>query len=398
MTNGTLVTPTDLRDYAKARGWTLLAAGISHRLYVLEHPHLTRRQLVFPIDTSAPDYTEAVMLAAEKLAEIEAKPLSVILASLQEVRDDTLRFRITLDHNSGIDSLPLSFATSFITAAQQLLLSAACTVLKPRIHHPRLSQAEAQQLVKEAQFRHTEHSSFVLKVSCAIDALDVPTPFRLRLFEGLGEPETETEVTVPFVRRTMLTLHRAVRELVTAIEADRLSEFVDEARRDSSPIVSSNLCEALTRFQDEALNNSVEMAMSWAVSFPTSSTTESLRIQRDYFPRIEEVRRALRSTEEYSEDTFIGTVEQLNGEMGDDGRRSGEVILALLPPEGGETIRARTNLTAPQYEKADKAHMTEGVYVRIAGKLHPGRQPRMLIDISNFDLVWARPQLAESRE
>lgn len=351
MTNGLQIAPTDIRDYAKARGWDLLIEALPDRLYVLEHPQYRNRQLVFPMDTSAPDYEETTMLVAEKLADLEAKPIKVILESLQEVRDDTVRFRISSDRNGGIQSIPLTFASSAITAAQHLLLSAACTVLKPRSHHPRMSLTEAQQLLAAARFRHTEHGSFVLKVSCAIDALDIPSTYSLfsdvlEPFKDVLEPgELQGLVAEPsFVRRTMLTLDRAVRQLVTAIEADRLSELVEQTQHSSFPAVSSNLCEALTLFQDEVLKNSVEMSISWAVLYPVPSATNLVRIQQDYFPRIEEVRRALRPVTEHEEDTFIGTVEQLNGEMGSDGRRAGEVIIAVLLES--EVVRARTNLTA----------------------------------------------------
>jgi hypothetical protein len=111
-----------------------------------------------------------------------------------------------------------------------------------------------------------------------------------------------------------------------------------------------------------------------------------VRIQHDYFARIEEVRRELRSKEQHLEDVFPGTVERLDGEMGQDGKRSGEVILSLLSPDG-EQVRVRANLDAQQYEQADKAHMTDGAYVKVTGKLHPGRQPRQLSDIKSFELM-----------
>ena len=60
--------------------------------------------------------------------------------------------------------------------------------------------------------------------------------------------------------------------------------------------------------------------------------------------------------------------------MGDDGRRSGDVILALLLPEG-ESIKVKAVLDQTAYAKADQAHMTDGMYVQVSGKLHPGRQP-----------------------
>ena len=381
-----IIPPTNVRDYLTARGWNLVREAMQDRLYVLQNPRYERRQLVIPMDITVPDYDEAVMLLAEKLAYIEGKPLEVILGRFLEVRDDTLRLGIT-SGREGIDTLPLAFATSAISAAQQLLLSAACTVLMPQVHHPRLSRADAQHFLEAAQFRHTEHSSFVLKISCAIDALDVQAPV------AIGDED------MPFVRRTMLTLNRAVRQLVSAIEADRLPDFVNETKRADAPIVSSNLCEALTHFHDEVLRNSLEMSVSWAALSPVreeDARIGPLRIQRDYFPRIEEVRRALRDTAEHLEDTFIGTVEQLNGEMGNDGRRAGEVILALLQQEG-EVVRARTNLTADQYERADSAHMNDGVFVRVTGRLHPGRQPRLLTNITQLGLVRPRQNQIEDQ-
>ena len=114
-----------------------------------------------------------------------------------------------------------------------------------------------------------------------------------------------------------------------------------------------------------------------------------IRFQKDYFPRIEEVRRALRSSERHREDSFIGTVERLDGEIGADGQRAGEVILALLLAEG-ETVRARASLTPDQYATADRAHMTDGAYVKVAGKLSPGRQPRSMTGIAVFEQIPVR--------
>ena len=67
----TLIAPTALRDYAKGQGWILLKEPTKDRLYVMTNPRFEGRQLVFPMDTSAPDYTEAVMLVVEKLSSTE---------------------------------------------------------------------------------------------------------------------------------------------------------------------------------------------------------------------------------------------------------------------------------------------------------------------------------------
>lgn len=376
MNFATLIAPTDLRDYAKAQGWVLLKEAAKDRLYVMSNPRFERRQLVFPMDTTAPDYAEAIALMVEKIAVMEQRTPEAVIKSLMEVSDDALAFRVT-SPNQEERYLPLSFAGAMVAGAQQLLLASACTVLKPKVHHPRLSRTEAQQFLETARFRHTQPGSFVLNVSCPVQAMDVQAPLLPDEFEA------------PFVRRATLTLQRSLRELVSAIETDSLDGLVDALKKSAAPLISSNFCEALIRFEDESLKNSVDIGITWAASIPRPNAEPAVsvvRVQHDYFSRIEEVRRELRSDEKHLEDVFIGTVERLDGEMGEDGRRSGEVILSILLPEG-EQVRARTNLNTEQYAKADQAHMTEGTYVKVAGKLHPGRQPRQLSDLRSFDLI-----------
>lgn len=374
MNTQVFVAPTDLRDYAKHRGWTLVPAPLGSRIYVMANPAFPRRQLVFPMDTTAPDYGEAVQIVVEKLAEMEGQDTVAVFRSLGELGDDTISLGVST-HRLEDQSLPLAFAGSIVAGAQQMLLAAASTVLRPQTHHPRLNRSEAQQLLEAARFRHTQPGSFTLNVSCPVRALDVPS------VEGPAD-------SLPFVRRATFTLRRAVEALVHAIETDSLDAFVEANKREVQPIVSSNLCEALTRFEDPDLKNSVELRFRWAATLPPPDLEgrESIvRLQYDYFPRIEEVRRELRPNEAHIDDRFPATVERLLGEMNADGKRSGEVGLSLLTQDG-EQVRARVNLNAEQYELADKAHMTEGAYVWVQGKLHPGRQPRLLSHIQSFEL------------
>lgn len=371
------ISPTSIRDYARAKGWILSPLGRNDRLYVLENPNHPQRQLVIPMDETVSDYDETVSVIAEKLAYFEGVSLEHVVGNLLEVRDDILRIRIMTERD-GFESLPLAFATSAIAATQQLMLSAASTVLYPRRHHPRLSRAEALQFLDAARFQHTEHGSFTLKVSCPFDALDVPGLF--------GAEE------MPFARQTMLTVDNAIRELVSAIEEDVLDEYIENIENAEAPIVSSNLCDALSRMHDEELRNSLEVSVAWSPLRPEPhpQRRDPLRIQRDYFPRIEEVGRALRHTGEAVEDAFVGTVEQLNGDMNEQGHRAGQVILNLLLSEG-EVVRAQANLTAEEYEIADRVHMTDGTYVIVLGRLHQGRQPRRLTDIIAFEEIRREP-------
>lgn len=376
MTPDTLVTPLDLRDFAKSLGWEMLSEALADRLYVLRNPAFPRRQLVFPMDMTAPDYAETTGLVFEKLAEMLGIPPRSLLNRALAINDDTLRFRVFDNHGTD-HTLPLGFAALLVSGAQQLLKASACTVMRPRPHHPRLTLTEALQLIDKTRFGHTEPGSFVLRVSCPVHALDVQSTLALN------------ETCLPFVRRVTLTLKRGMEQLIRAIEADTLDALVADLKRAPEPLLSSNFCEALTQFYDESLENSLDVFFDWSAKEAVDERdrlTRPLRFQRDYFGRIEEIRRELRASEGHIKDTYIGTVERLNGEMGEDGKRAGEVILALLLKEG-ESVRARVVLTADQYADADRAHMTEGAYVQVSGKLQPGRQPRQLSEISRFGLI-----------
>lgn len=207
MTEGRLIDPTDLRDFAKSKGWIPVPEAARQRLYVLTHSRQTMRQLVFPMDTTAPDYPEAAALAIEKLADIESLPVQAVWNQIQGIKDDTVRYRVLADSRDDL-ALPLFFAASMLQGAQQMLLSAAHSVLKLRSHHPRLSRSEAQQVVESALFRHTEKGSFVLKVSCPLQAFD----------DSVSQLAMQNhEPWIPFVRRTTMTLFQGVQELVGAI-------------------------------------------------------------------------------------------------------------------------------------------------------------------------------------
>jgi hypothetical protein len=373
-TISSLPAPTDLRDFLKSQGWSLLEQAVSDRIYLLENRDFPQRQLVFPIDVSVPDYVDSVQSVLEKFSELSGNSIPTLLTRIKFFRDDVVRLRVHSGNTST--TLPLSFASTLVCSTEKLLRAAACTVLRPRTHHPRLTLTEAAQFVDKARFGQTESGSYIIQVACQLNGVEA---------QGILDPDGDE----PFVRMVTQTLSSALAQLVDAIERDRVESFVEQVRGSTNPIVSSNLCEAIVSMHDEVIDNSLDVSFDWSALRPTTSTGAShlIRLQSDYFSRIDEVKRELRSIEANEVDTFIGTVERLDGEMSPDGRRSGTVVLALLPPGEGETVRARTILNADDYARADWAHMNNGAYVRITGRLRPGRQPRQITDMTRFEIL-----------
>jgi len=194
MSEASTISPTDLRAYLRASGWTQRDDALKDRLYVMQNPQYSRRQMVFPMDTSAPDYRESVLRVCEKIAEITGEALDTLIGKIRDQKDDVLRLRIFFDGNDS--SLPHSFAGVLVQNTAKLLKAAACTALRPRMHHPRLALSEALLLVEKTRFQQTEKGSFVLKVACPINALEVQGGLAL---DGSNPP---------FVRQATFAVHQ----------------------------------------------------------------------------------------------------------------------------------------------------------------------------------------------
>ncbi|MFY0648006.1 hypothetical protein [Sulfitobacter geojensis] len=369
------ITATDLRDFLKGNGWATLPAAIEDGLYVLENSNFERRQLVFPIQKSAVDFVESTTNVIRKFSELSGMTTEAIVQRVLHVRNDSIRLRV--QSNRDDTSLPLGYASELVGSVEKLIKSAACTVMNPRVVHPRLSHREALQMVGHTHFGQTEVGSFVMNVSCPINALDVQGAMEL------------TEMDAPFVRKVFNTMGTGVRQLINAVEADTLDDLVDTLKGSANPVISSNMCEAVSSMHDASLQNAVELNFMWSTTRPINDSLllRPIRIQEEYFSRIEDVRKELRSEEIQSAESYIGTVERLDGDMGEDGSRSGPVLMVLLLSDEDETVRANVSLTAEQYSKAIRAHETNGAYVRVRGRLRAGRQPRSLTELSEFELL-----------
>ena len=369
------ITSTDLRDFLKGNGWKVNPAALDDELFVLENPDFDRRQLVFPVHLSAADFMDSTMNVLRKFSEMTGESVHSLIPRIVGVRSDGVRLRV---HSRKDDTtLPLNFASDLVANVEKLIKSAACTVLKPRVTHPRLSRREALQMIGHSRFGQTEVGSFILNVSCPINALDTQ-----------GSLEID-EADAPFVRQVFNTMGKGIYTLVRAVEADTLDDLVADLKESSEPLISSNMCEALSAMHDDDLENAIDIGFSWSSLRPISKPIKPkpIQIQRDYFSRIEEVRKELRSVELQEPESYIGTVERLDGDMGEDGVRSGSVLLVLLLTDEDQTVRANVSLNPTQYADAIRAHETSGAYVRVTGRLRSGQQPRSLTEISQFELV-----------
>jgi len=82
------ISPIDMRDFLKSQGWSVLEQALNDRLFVFSNPSFPRRQLVFPMDLTAPDYTESVDVVVGKVCELTGVARNSLLASIEAFKKD----------------------------------------------------------------------------------------------------------------------------------------------------------------------------------------------------------------------------------------------------------------------------------------------------------------------
>lgn len=371
------VTPIEIRDYAISIGWQLVKEATKDGLFVLNSPTESYRQLIFPIEPTSYNYDSMAELAIKKISEITNTPTFQIVEDIRGVYDDSILLRYHSEVKN-VNSLSFQEAVDTIEATKQLILTAGSSVVNPVLYHKRLSRSEATELLKRTRFRHTKEGSFIIKVSCPVELETAP---KVNLFNE--------EIGKPISRKAFELINLAAFTILKTIEENTLDELFESQKNSETPIISYNLCDSLAELFDDERELPIELNFNWSKAYsnklPPPKTIPSVKFPYSFKPKIVELKNYFAPESKEAVDTFWGSVESLNGDEGENGRRSGEVILALLIES--EIVKARLNLNADQYEIAYKAHGIIGGLVKVKGKLQPGQRIRTMENIELFDLV-----------
>jgi hypothetical protein len=359
--------PRDVQGYVRSSGWWMFKP--SGRLMVYNRPEAeSLDQVLVPVDSARPDFSERMREVIEKLASFEARPPAALVTDMLNYDADVLRYRVA-SRRAERGTLPLAQAIELLAGAKQTLLAAAHSALVRLKHHPKLSRTEAVQLLEACQLNQTEQQSFVVAISCPMRALDVD---EAGLLPGHA----------PFARRATGLLSRALAKLNRAIEEDRVNSVVDE----QDPIVSANLCGALLKMRPAQDDGILEFIPSWAPSTPLDATEQavpqSVTFSSDEFEAVEDVYRQLRPSEGPESKPWIAYVDELRGTEAADGTREGEVVFTLF--DDNELVRARASLTKEQYQIAYEAHNPTRPLV-VNGQLHRGPRVSRLSQVTKVE-------------
>jgi hypothetical protein len=365
------ILPTGVRDYAKFRKWEPVT-GIKSRLWVFKEQG-SLRQLLIPMDQEDDDYSEAILEVVQRIAENEKRNVISVISDLLTPNSDIIRFKISNDDSiSGTRSL--DDGVNLLDGAKKALLASASSVINPTTHHLRMSRTEAEDFIKACRLGQTEYGSFVAKISCPLNAV-------------IGN-DSLFDYNDPFTRKSTSLLLRACNALVDGIENDCIENILET--NNAKPEISSNLCDALIKMQSIRERSTLTIDVTWAsnshVKLPENIPSKVM-FKAEYFNKIETIHQSLRPTKENQErQSFIGTVETLNGNIGEDGKRSGEVVLALFLPDE-EIVKARAELSVEDYRKAITAHDKGLGYITFRGTLHRGIRIGKIDNVIDFNIL-----------
>jgi hypothetical protein len=364
------ISPTSIRDYAKSRGWVKVE-GSKKRLWIFRHPEEELRQLIIPIDRDDYDWPDSLWEIILRLADYEGLSANQMLDNLISAKSDVIRFRVS-GASVEAGTLPMADAAILIEGAKRALLSSACSVYNHVKHHARMSRNESDDFLRVCKMGQTEIGSYVVKVLCPLTEMD--------------EPPLLQEAQ-PFARETTMLLMNACNKIVNSIEQDNIDDMIE--KDSEKPEVTSNLCNALLRMHGAREKEDLSVEISWA-GMPNLCKPDIMpraTFKAEYFSEVEQIEKKLRPQKEQDErNLFIGTVETLNGNVGDDGRRSGDVTFALLLPDE-ELITAHGHLNSDDYDVAVKAHEEGKGYVSFTGILKRGARKNAIDAINEFNTL-----------
>jgi hypothetical protein len=378
------INPVAIRTYAIATGWKRVAT-VNGTAAVYTHSSGDLDQLIVPLEDNVSDYARRIAEVIANLAEKENRPAGQILNDLLVPPSDILRFRID-DSDSQSGLLPLEQGLGLLEGAKKALLAAACSVIQPRTFHPRLSRSEAELLIEECLLGQTERGSYTAVICCPLGAAesDPLVSTTMPLFEAEPDFHLESAQTAktPFTRLTTTFLMRSVNKIAAALDADR-SDILFKHNSDDL-LISANLCDALVMMEPDGERSRLALTATWSRLLPPQSghtPPSSVQLRKEYFPAIGALAESLRPVRKPEVSQFVGLVDSLNGDPDEQGQVRGEVQLLIFTQD--ESIRARVNLDADDYQTALKAHGTGG-YVSFNGILVRGNRVHRITEFVNF--------------
>lgn len=344
-------TPAELAAYLKQAAWTNTKAD-SHWAEYSKSIEGEKVTLEVPQRVAARDYYRAVAVLIQDLSRLEQRKTGLLVKEIRTSTVDVIRLGLS-GASTQDGGIPIDAGRRVYSAARDLLLAGACSVVEPRAVFVKRKPDEAMALLSRARFGQTEVGSFVLTMECSVP----PQLGQLALVDA-DDPDA------PFERKTSLLLARALQNTENAVRRSTAADSLDPFRESIASGVSANLCDAIAEMLDATSADVLRAGFSFASRRPVDLLVpRSVSFSADTSEILREASKQLRDEASYPNTEFEGTVVKLNSQ---DSSTGGEVVLRGVVD--GSSRNIRVSLSALAYETAIRAHK-DGSLVGCTGDL-----------------------------
>jgi len=349
--------PRDVQLYLVGRGWVADTAESSPDATLFRHPNMGDVEVLLPLRRDLGDYTLRMTEVIQALAAVERRPLFQVLNELSGPPSDVLRLRVSTP-DATLGNLPLDEGLRLLRGGRDMLLSAACSEVRPQAFHPEMSLKQPNDFIKQCRLGQTERGSFVATII-------TPVPPSLRQAPLPGDEAFE-ETLEPFARRVTTRLMGSLEIVGDAVRTARLDPILGGVEEG----VSANLCDAMVAMRPGGDQSRLDVTMNWSRSrnrIPDGVPMVVTFAQPD-FAIIEEAGRRLRERARPRHEQFVGKVHALQSDIPslfDD--LIGKIIIRTTV--GGQSARVKVVLNRDDYRRACDAHRDEK-RVAVTGIIH----------------------------
>ena len=350
----------DVQSHLTSRGWTVDEAETTNLASVYQNSAFIDAEILLPLDEDLLDYTLRMADIVQALAILEKRDPLEILDELSYPPSDVLRLRVVATE-ATLGSLPLSDAIRLIQGGRDMLLSAACSTIRPQAFHPEKSLKQANDFIDGCRFGQTKRGSFVANIIAP-----VPPDFQQTTF---AFPEEELrEASEPFARRVTTRLMQSLGIVEQTVKTARLDPIFDGI----SEGVSANLCEAVAALNPHGDQSRVDIQMGWSRSRPRlpRGVPQVVTFARADVAILVEAGRKLRERTIPRRERFVGSVFSLQAEPAsllDEDKHAGKIIVRTQV--GGQPARIKVVLNREDYRLACDAHRDDQ-RVEVTGLIH----------------------------
>ena len=343
---------TNLRQYLQSTGWDRfreLPERVAGEIAVFRRTVAGEEQeVVVPIRYDEEKYYFRRMAeAVSDLANYEARDAREVLDDLSTGTDDVVQFHVD-DPSVADGTILIEDGLNLFEGAKRAVLASACAVVEPLPYYPRLRRATASEFIKACRMS-SDRGSFIARVICPLDAVDSEGETAQLTIDEVGD----LAQSVPFTRQVTLSLMRALDALVSSTDRDTTEELFEMPTKHR---ISANLCDALLEMQPSGRTSTLTIGTHWAISARSKSPAPSaVALKSEHFAVVEQLANRLRPQREPENSSFVGSVDELSGSPGADGRAEGRVTLRLQ--DGDDLITAHVELDTRDYNTAAQAHL-----------------------------------------